>query len=150
MKILELLYERKKYWFGPKGYPMIWIDGKNKMLHEYVWEQKYGKKPTSSIIHHKDLDKQNFNINNLQLMKTESEHRRIHAGWIKNDDEEWVAKPCSQCKEILSLDEFYQRKGYTPSALCKKCHIIKTNRYAKNNINTKEYKRKWYQKNKKN
>jgi hypothetical protein len=149
MKILELFSE-KKIWFGPKGYPVFWLNGKNKLVHEYIWEQTYGKKPKGSVIHHKDLDKSNYDIKNLQLCKDESEHRRIHAGWIKNDDGEWIAKPCTKCNQIFSLDEFYQRKGYTPSALCKKCSIRQTNTYAKNNPKTREYKRQWYLKNKKN
>ena len=147
MRVLEL-FNNKKIWITPKGYPMFWFKGKNKLLHEYIWECANGKKPKGSVIHHKDGNKLNYELSNLQLCKTESDHRKIHAGWIKNSDDEWIAKPCSMCGEILSLDDFYQRKGYTPSALCKKCHIITTNKYAKTNIKTKEYKKKWYQKNK--
>lgn len=121
IKIPEL-FRGHKVWIGPKGYPMIWINGKNKMLHEFVWEQKNGPKPKNSVIHHKDLDKANYDIKNLQLCKDESEHRRVHAGWIKNEDGEWVAKPCTGCHKIFSLDEYYQRKGYTPAPKCKRCY----------------------------
>jgi hypothetical protein len=148
VKILEL-YGGKKVWVGPKGYPMIWLNGKNKLLHEYIWEEQFGEKPRGSVIHHKDLDKSNYDLKNLLLCPDESEHRRIHAGWVKNGDGDWIAKPCSSCGEILSLDNFYERKGHSPSALCKKCHIKRTNSYAKNNKKTKEYKRQWYQRNKK-
>ena len=117
------------------------------MLHVYIWEEINGRKPKGSVIHHKDMNKSNYNIENLLLCKNESEHKKIHAGWIRNNDGDWIAKQCTKCKRILSLDEFYQRKSYTPLAQCKQCHIKTTNYYARNNPKTKEVKKLWYKKN---
>ena len=60
------------------GYPTIWLNGKNVLLHRYVWEQNIGKIPEGYQIHHKDKNRLNYDINNLELIPT-SEHHRRHA-----------------------------------------------------------------------
>jgi hypothetical protein len=124
-KTIGKLYDNKKMWLSSKDYLMIWHNGKSKMLHEYVWEKYHGmEKPKGMYIHHKDGDKTNFDISNLELV-SESTHQKIHAGWIRDDNGVFIAKPCNCCKKILSLNNFYERKGYgTPSAKCKKCHNL--------------------------
>lgn len=48
------------------------------MLHNIVWEKHNGKKiPKGYEIHHKDFNKLNNNIDNLQLI-TPSEHTKLH------------------------------------------------------------------------
>ena len=108
-------------WDDAKGYPCIWIDGKSVKLHVYVWERVNGSKPPRYLIHHKDFDKANFALENLESM-TESNHRRVHAGWVRDTAGAWVAKPCTHCKRALPLSSFYPRKGHTPTALCRPCH----------------------------
>lgn len=50
----------------------------HKLLHHLVWEKHYGKKvPKGYYIHHKDGNKTNNDINNLQLMSA-SEHTKLH------------------------------------------------------------------------
>lgn len=134
MKILNL-YEGSKVWITKKGYPTIWRGGKSKMVHVLEWEKHNGPKPQGMQIHHKDENKSNWNIENLQLV-TPSDHLKIHAGWVMLDGE-WVSKPCKDCKQILSLDSFYQRKGLTPSNRCIECSSL----YFKNQ-QTQEYKDK--------
>ena len=47
-------------------------------LHHLVWEKYYGKKvPKGYHIHHKDENKTNNDINNLELM-TASDHMKLH------------------------------------------------------------------------
>lgn len=48
-----------------------------KRLHRYVWECNYGKIPNGYQIHHKDFDKSNNNIENLQLLRA-YDHRALH------------------------------------------------------------------------
>jgi len=120
-------YEGFGIWYDKKGYPTIWINNKSIKLHIYVWEKVNGEKPKGYDVHHKDLDNRNYNINNLELL-TKSDHSRIHAGWIRHDGK-WTHKPCNECRKILPLSKFYKRKGYTPSALCKACHLIQTSIY---------------------
>jgi beta-xylosidase len=116
-------YRDRTIYYDRKGYPIISVDGKDVKLHVYVWEEANGEKPEGYQLHHKDFDKKNYSLDNLELV-TQSDHLRIHAGW-ERENGEWVRKPCNGCNTILQLDEFHPRKGKTPSALCKKCHNAK-------------------------
>lgn len=60
------------------GYPTIWINGKNNLLHRYVWEKHHGKIPKGYQIHHIDGDKSNYELSNLEIIKI-GDHQRIHA-----------------------------------------------------------------------
>lgn len=60
------------------GYPTIFVDGKNVLLHRYVWIKHFGAIPEGYQIHHKDKNKLNFGIENLELVKI-GEHQRLHA-----------------------------------------------------------------------
>lgn len=60
------------YWFGSKSGCVP------KRLHVYVWEKHNGKIPNGSHIHHIDGNKDNNEIENLQLV-TKKEHDDIHA-----------------------------------------------------------------------
>ena len=141
-------YDGFAIWYDKKGYPVIWLNSKSVKLHVYIWETTNGEKPKGYDIHHKDFNKANYSLNNLELVSF-SDHRRIHAGWIRENGE-WVLKPCKDCKRLLPLDNFYQRKGLTPSNHCKDCSpsLFKER-------NTKEYKemrkiymREYYKENK--
>lgn len=107
-------------WYDAKGYPNIWINNKNIKIHIFVWERKNGEKPKGFDIHHEDFNKANFEISNLKLLSY-SDHKKTHAGWVKDKKGEWTLKPCKTCGEKLSLDSFYQRKGLTPSNHCIPC-----------------------------
>ena len=108
-------------WYDKKGYPCIWINNKSIKLHVYIWELENGEKPRGYDIHHKDYDKKNYSLGNLELLSY-SDHRKVHAGWRRNALGAWVAKPCGCCKKTLTLDKFYERKtAGTPSGQCKKC-----------------------------
>lgn len=138
-------------WYDSKGYPCIWIAGKDVRLHVYVWEEANGNKPEGFDVHHIDFDKSNYSLDNLELL-SHSDHMRVHAGWIKTNGE-WTHKPCNRCKKILPLSDFYPRKGFTPSALCKVCHNKTiTEKHANAGILLKNklkiYKHDWYLKNK--
>lgn len=118
-----------KIWCGSKGYLMIWVNGRNKLLHEQIWEMDNNcKKPNNFFIHHKDGNRQNNLIENLEIVSNQT-HKRIHAGWVRDNNGKFVAKSCVKCGKILSLDKFYDRsdygKGYSnPSARCKLCHNL--------------------------
>ena len=48
-----------------------------KRLHRYVWEYYNGEIPKGYQVHHKDHDKSNNNIENLELMTTRN-HQTLH------------------------------------------------------------------------
>jgi hypothetical protein len=58
------------------------INGKNilRTVHRVVWVYHHGPIPEDRIIHHKDGNRQNNNINNLSCI-TRKEHQIIHASW---------------------------------------------------------------------
>ena len=53
------------------------INGKRVRLHRYVWEYYNGAIPKGYHIHHKDHNKDNNDIDNLELL-TEKEHKQRH------------------------------------------------------------------------
>jgi len=141
------MFEGFAVYLDAKGYKLIWLDGKDVKIHVYVWEKANGAKPAGHEIHHLDYDKGNYRLENLQLV-SHSDHQRIHAGWIKTNGE-WTHKPCTDCLNVYPLDNFYTRKGYTPTAKCKKCHCRQTERWSKKNPEKrKDIANAWYQRNK--
>lgn len=58
------------------GYPTIFVNGKNVLLHRYIWEKERGKIPDGYEIHHKDKNRLNYSIDNLELINIEDHHRK--------------------------------------------------------------------------
>jgi len=65
--------------YNKDGYRIIWTEDKDSVLeHRYIMEKYLNRALTSNeIVHHKDENRLNNDINNLQLM-TNSEHNKIH------------------------------------------------------------------------
>ena len=59
------------------NYPAIYLDGKNHHLHRYVWEQANGPIPKNMVIHHKDFNRGNWSLDNLEML-TRAEHIKCH------------------------------------------------------------------------
>lgn len=82
---LKLKFKRKSFNtnFGKaiisdNGYIQI-VSGKfhNQLLHRLIWEKHYGEIPKGYHIHHRDLNKLNNNIENLELISS-SQHSTLH------------------------------------------------------------------------
>ena len=63
-------------------------------MHRYVWKTYNGEIPEGFHIHHKDGDRSNNDISNLELLSA-SEHSKLHA-----KDNAWVKSEA--CKKLLS------------------------------------------------
>ena len=70
-----ITYQGKKYTRRANGYYAC-TNGIREFLHRVIWENHNGKIPTNYDIHHKDGDKTNNRINNLELY-SKSEHTRL-------------------------------------------------------------------------
>jgi len=107
-----------------KGYLRIYCKdiSKNKMVHRLVWESVNGKIPDGMQIHHKDGDKLNNNIDNLQLVNPLF-HKREHSGCELKPDG-WY-KPCHKCNKMLHETLFYKTKNGWLKSECKECTIKK-------------------------
>lgn len=64
------------------------INGKRKRLHIYMWEKYNGEVPKGFHIHHKDENKSNNEINNLEMLSA-SEHEKLHgSAWSEERKEQ--------------------------------------------------------------
>lgn len=59
-----------------------------KRMHVYVWEYYNGKVPKGYEVHHKDFDKSNNDISNLELL-TKSEHSKLHGSLLTQEERDW-------------------------------------------------------------
>jgi len=69
MKYFSMCDKKFKVYYDAKGYALIWLNGKNQKIHVLLWEIYYGGKPKGHDIHHKDFNKANYDINNLDVAK---------------------------------------------------------------------------------
>ena len=68
-----------RFYSKPEGYfKADYIRYGGITIHRYVWEKYHGEIPAGFHIHHKDHDKANNAIENLELIKA-SEHSKEHA-----------------------------------------------------------------------
>lgn len=117
-------HSKTEFGFGyitEKGYHRVWdINQKRyRFMHNIVWEQHYGEIPDGMYVHHKDHNKLNNDISNLELVDA-LQHKRLHSGCIVRDGV--MLKPCRKCGEYKPLDQYYKRKsGISP--WCKSCCV---------------------------
>jgi len=119
--------KKEKHKTTRKGYLRYEKDesGRLRMEHNIIWEKYFGEIPCGMQVHHKDFDKTNNNIENLQLV-TPIEHKRLHEG-CRLINGEWE-KPCKCCGEFkpITKEFWYFSRGYINGKLCKKCFIKKS------------------------
>ncbi|TCO70238.1 HNH endonuclease signature motif containing protein [Rhodovulum euryhalinum] len=107
------------------GYPRVSYRGKPEKIHRLIWRMHHGAIPPGYEIHHKNEDKLDWRIENLELV-SKIEHRKRHAGVMLNDAGQLV-KRCARCGKIKPVDGGYYRhpkaaEGYV-RPYCKECHV---------------------------
>ena len=74
---MTLLYNGHKVYMDGL-YPAIYLNGKNVHIHRLEWQKHNGGIPDGYVIHHKDENKLNWNIENLELL-SRADHIREHS-----------------------------------------------------------------------
>lgn len=100
-------------WPGPKGYILVTAGtpGQRRPLleHRVVWEAAYGPIPQGAQIHHKNHDRADNRLENLELIASKSLHSFIHGGvkilgrWSREYD---------ACKGCGTTDRDHAALGY--------------------------------------
>lgn len=106
---------------SPKGYRRVWDvkEQRFRMEHVLVWEQHNGSIPRKMQVHHRDGNKLNNVIENLELLDSLT-HKRLHSGCEMRNGEWW--KPCRRCGEFFPASLYYQRESGIAS-WCRQCSI---------------------------
>lgn len=92
------------------GYPTIYVDGKNVLLHRYIWEKHYGTIPEGFEIHHKDKNRHNYDLSNLELVELVQHHRQhaIDHGLGKGNKgkrKDHVSGFCGERRPVIAFNE---------------------------------------------
>lgn len=110
----------------PKGYRRIRYGGRKGKLrfeHDVVWEKANGSIPKGFHVHHKNEDKLDNKLENLELLDPLT-HKRLHSGcWLV--DGEWHKK-CPRCQEDKPLTKdfwYFKREGW-PCHYCRLCMVF--------------------------
>lgn len=105
-------------------------------MHRYVWEFYNGKIPKGYEIHHKDFNRLNNDISNLQLV-TASEHDILHENNLSEEQKNWrrnnmntvvheAAKKWHQSEEgsawhTKHIQEQHQNGSFKKELICTNC-----------------------------
>lgn len=65
------------YIHGATGYRVTTVGGTRDGEHRHVWRQANGPIPRGFVVHHRNEDKTDNRLDNLELM-TRAEHARLH------------------------------------------------------------------------
>lgn len=108
--------------FDKDGYEVVKINGEKKRLHRYVMEQYLGRKLLpSEVVHHKDENKTNNNIDNL-IITSHIAHNHLHNPKLPLPE----SRKCNKCLQVKPRSEFYivyqrNRNRTIVYSKCKQC-----------------------------
>lgn len=109
-----LFYKNHKVYMNG-NYPAIFLNGQNAHIHRLEWEKHYGKIPKGYIVHHKDEDKLNWSIENLELL-SKSEHIKAHKNIVRRKGIKVIAKRDDMILYLDSIQKAAKACGtYTAS-----------------------------------
>jgi HNH endonuclease len=127
----------RHFWINRKGEPRRRISEQR-----FVWEQMKGPIPEGMDVHHRDENKLNNEIDNLELVP-KPDHARMHRrkrGNYELRNGVWH-KPCRECFAVLPLDAFYDKpsgvaKSSSKHCWCKPCYNKKVVKRRRSRVNS--------------
>lgn len=122
-------HPKAKIHMSGDGYPTWhWWDpsiknNRMKAVHIWVWEQHYGPLPDGHDVHHRNENKEDYRVGNLELL-THGGHQRVHAEMKFKDGK----KLCRDCGEWKPLDQFQKRPKKARGLYLSYCKACKSKR----------------------
>ena len=105
-EIVYRLYFGKRFWKNKGGY---WVNGMPIHAQRWVWINHFGSIPDGMDIHHKDGNKDNNEITNLEML-SRSEHLKRH--WKEGRfDLEQRRKQLAEARRWLKTEEGRKRQS---------------------------------------
>ena len=98
-----IFYEGHKVYMNGE-YPAIFLNGENQHIHRLEWIKHYGEIPENCIIHHKDHNKLNWNIDNLELLNR-SQHIYEHKDIVHRKGIKVIAIKGNERLEFNSIED---------------------------------------------
>jgi hypothetical protein len=110
-----IFYEGHKVYMNGE-YPAIFLNGHNQHIHRLQWVKHHGEIPKGYVVHHKDENKLNWDITNLELI-TRSEHLKRHKGIVKRPGVKVIAIKDDIVLNFDSIEEAAEHCGTYPSSI---------------------------------
>ena len=98
-----LFYDGHKVYLNG-DYPAVCLNGKNYHIHRLEWIKHFGEIPKNCIIHHKDHNKLNWNIENLEILNR-SQHIREHKDTVHKKGISVIARKDDVEIKFCSIEE---------------------------------------------
>lgn len=108
-----VFYEGHKVYMNGE-YPAIFLNGKNNHIHRLEWVKHYGEIPKNCIIHHKDHNELNWNIDNLEMLDR-SHHIYEHKNIVHRKGVKVIAIKGDERFEFNSIEDASYYCGTYPS-----------------------------------
>lgn len=97
-------------------YPAIYLNGKNQHIHRLQWVKHYGEIPKGYVIHHKNENKLDWTISNLELL-TKSNHIKKHKNIVHIKGVPTIAIKNGKVLKFKSIKEAAKACGTHPISI---------------------------------